>query len=75
MLIAACFHAQERLTALVTLRFIERLCQMCIRDRLAAGGEAGRSIGNEENNNYNRREHRENVFVIPEADVYKRQAY
>lgn len=26
VLIAACFHAQERLTALVTLRFIERLC-------------------------------------------------
>ena len=26
VLIAACFHAQERLTALVTLRFTERLC-------------------------------------------------
>ena len=48
VLIAACFHAQERLTALVTLRFIERLCLSAKNRQTVCGIDVGGALSRRE---------------------------
>ena len=48
VLIAACFHAQERLTALVTLRFIERLCLSAKNRQTMCGIDVGGALSRRE---------------------------
>lgn len=48
VLIAACFHAQERLTALVTLRFTERLCLSAKNRRTMCGIDIGGALSRRE---------------------------
>lgn len=48
VLIAACFHAQERLTALVTLRFIERLCLSAKNRQTMCGIDIGGALSRRE---------------------------
>ena len=48
VLIAACFHAQERLTALVTLRFTERLCLSAKNRQTMCGIDIGGALSRRE---------------------------
>ena len=48
MLIAACFHAQERLTALVALRFTERLCLSAKNRQTMCGIDIGGALSRRE---------------------------
>ena len=48
VLIAARFHAQERLTALVTLRFIERLCRSAKNRQTVCGIDVGGALSRRE---------------------------
>lgn len=48
VLIAACFHAQERLTTLVTLRFIERLCLSAKNRQTMCGIDIGGALSRRE---------------------------
>lgn len=52
VIMAACFHAQERLTALVTLKFIDRLCRSTRDGSELCGIDAGGAL-----------RHREIIFI------------
>lgn len=48
VIIAACFHPQERLTSLVLLRFVERLCLSARGRLLMCGADVGGAISRRE---------------------------
>lgn len=52
VIIAACFHAQERLTALATLKFIDRLCRSTRDGKELCGIDTGGAL-----------RHREIIFI------------